>query len=220
MAFQEACNPVALLCGNLRQALVGSFEIAAQNSCLILDNSKRKTIGVDTELFVAQVDVVVGWKVTQKEKRTAWRKLVSQASRRRDPTIHSRVKVSDGLSLTADQIVETVVLSRVDQAVANPFGRGDDFGNFSDDIEGFLDTLVADVFASINGILESVTVEAEDVERVLCCDGDERAGPRPEYLEGTFSDETPNKRDEEAGREHTLRASTSILRTSSPDSQS
>ena len=89
------------------------------------------------------------------------------------------------------------------------------FRYLSNQIERFLHTLVRDLFARLQLRVVGIAVEAQDIVRVFGADGDELTGSGPDDLQDLSSVHC---------REHTMRrtflASTSILRTTSPLSQS
>lgn len=86
-----------------------------------------------------------------------------------------RVEVSDGVSLSSDEIVETVRRGRVHETVTDPFASLYGFGNLGLELERLLDTFIVEFFAAVESLLVRVAIETENVERVFSSDRDEVA---------------------------------------------
>ena len=87
--------------------------------------------------------------------------------------------MSDGVGLTADEVVESVRAVGVHEAVADPLARLDDLADVGLELKGLLDAFVVDLAAVVEVGLVRVAVKAEDVERVLARDRDEVTGAGP-----------------------------------------
>lgn len=83
------------------------------------------------------------------------------------------------MRLSPNDIVQPVRPRRIDEAIPDPLARLHDIGDIGLEFKRLLDAFVVQLAAIVNVGSIGVTIEAEDVERVLPCDGDEVARSRP-----------------------------------------
>ena len=65
LAFEEACNLVVLVLWYGGQEFIGGFKVAAEDECLVLDDSKGESERDDVYILVGDVDSAVTWKVAK-----------------------------------------------------------------------------------------------------------------------------------------------------------
>lgn len=90
--------------------------------------------------------------------------------------------MGNGVGLIANEVIESVVASDVNEAVSNPSSRLDDLADFGHHFERIFHAFVAQLAAVFQELDVSLSTEAQHVEGVFGCDGYEIASARPEDL--------------------------------------
>jgi len=72
--------------------------------------------------------------------------------------------MSDSVSLTTNEVVQSVRRCSVNETISNPFPSLNRFGNLRLEVESFLDTLIVEFDPTIESLLVRISVESKYVE--------------------------------------------------------
>ena len=116
-------DPRPLFSRNRREDFVGRLEVSSHHGGLVLEDGQQKRITDHVQLFVSQIESVIGRDVSEKVQDSAGRRKTAVIKDVSIRTCRSPVEMCDGDNLSSDVIIEPVDAVRVNEAIPDPTTR-------------------------------------------------------------------------------------------------